>query len=183
MTYNITSITTLTVTITDVWHTISLVSRHTSVILYVETFKTVVIVLISNIIMCLTSNRVIIFSIRVSYFMLRILLNETEGEMFKLLKYHNSSCQNHWRTTYNITSITTLPVRITDVWHTISLVSQLFLPESLCDTSDIVCHTSVILAGRVEILVILYVVCQWFWQEELHTISLVSQLFLPESLT
>jgi hypothetical protein len=55
------------------------------VILYVETFKTVVIVLISNIIMCLTSNRLIIFSIRVSYFMLRILLNETEGEMFKLL--------------------------------------------------------------------------------------------------
>ena len=39
------------------------------VILYVETFKTVVIVLISNIIMCLTSNRLIIFSIRVSYFM------------------------------------------------------------------------------------------------------------------
>jgi len=56
------------------------------VIMYVETFKTVVIVFIGNVKMHLMSRWLIIFSIRVSLFILTISLIEIKVKMSKLPK-------------------------------------------------------------------------------------------------
>jgi len=55
------------------------------IIMYVETFKTDVIVYICNVIMRLMSHRAIIFSIRVSSLMLTISLGKIKGKKSKLL--------------------------------------------------------------------------------------------------
>jgi len=52
------------------------------VIMFVETFKTDVIVVISNLIICLTSCDPIIFSIMVRLLILKISLEEIKGKSF-----------------------------------------------------------------------------------------------------
>ena len=55
-----------------------------AVIMYVETSKNMVIDIIGNVIMCLTSHCPIIFSIRVSWLILTVSLVELKGKMSKL---------------------------------------------------------------------------------------------------
>ena len=54
------------------------------VLMSVSTFKTDVILLIGNIMMCLTSHWLMIFSIRVSLLILTIWLREIKGKVYKL---------------------------------------------------------------------------------------------------
>jgi hypothetical protein len=54
------------------------------VLMSVSTFKTDVILLIGNVMMCLTSHWLMIFSIRVSLLILTIWLREIKGKVYKL---------------------------------------------------------------------------------------------------
>ena len=54
------------------------------VIMYVKTFRTDVIVLISSIIICMTSHRLIIFSIMASLLILKISHDKIKGKVLEL---------------------------------------------------------------------------------------------------
>jgi hypothetical protein len=62
--------------------TASLIRRPVILVMFVETFKTDVIVVISNVIICLMSCDPIIFSIMVSLLILKISLEEIKGKSF-----------------------------------------------------------------------------------------------------
>ena len=77
--------------------TVSMIGRAMILmIVYVETSKTHIIVFICNIIMCLTSHWLIVFSIRVSLLILTISLSEIKGNVSKHLVRSKEMCPNTW---------------------------------------------------------------------------------------